>query len=350
MTETDKKSPQGTRISDKQRYRYIGFEVFPGKPKDLFKNQAEQEQLVERVVAKRSKGGLDLESCTLCEERVSFGEKLVLAVASLAMLAALLLPWFSVYTEVPAEPATTAQAPQPAAVVDDSLALMGAEGDSLAGSMADTGAIIAAADRQPETAAEDTAAVAGGEEAVPEEPLAEVFGGEAEPDEVVGIKRHAGERSNEEILTGYAIRRSVKKEYEHLSGLGAFASLGSVGSAVFSSGFVLIITGLLMLVYVLLCIGLPILNLYSLFGLKGPADDQAVKLKKYLRFNWLPIIILLVVVVLSFVGADYGFDITESFTSIGDSYDVGVLLGTLSWGVFVSMTASILVAVKGIEI
>ena len=45
MTDADKKSPQGNRIAEKQRYKYIGFEVFPGKPKDLFKNKAEQEKL-----------------------------------------------------------------------------------------------------------------------------------------------------------------------------------------------------------------------------------------------------------------------------------------------------------------
>jgi hypothetical protein len=185
---------------------------------------------------------------------------------------------------------------------------------------------------------------------VPEEPLAEVFEGETEPDEVIGIKRHAGERANEEILTGHAIRRSAKKEYSRLSGIGTFTSLGSVGSAVFSSGFIMIISGVLMIIYALLCIGLPLFNLYTLFGVKGSPDDKALALKKNLRFNWLPIIILFVVIVLSFVGADYGFDTESNFTSIGNSYDVGVLLGTLSWGVFLSMTASLLVAVKGIEI
>ena len=314
MTEADKKSPQGSRISDKQRYRYIGFEVFPGQPKDLFKNQAEQEKLVEKVVAKRAKGGFDLESCTLVEERVSFGEKLVLAVASVVMLCALLLPWYSVYTEVPVVPA---EVPEPVAVVTDSLAMAGAASDSLA------------VTTESGLAAVDEAAGAR---------------------EVEGVTRHAGERSNEEILTGHSIRRAVNKEYAHLSGFGMFTALGSAGAAVFSSGFVLIISGVLMLVYGLLCIGLPVLNLYSLFGLKGSADDTALLMKKYLRFNWLPVLLFLVIVILSFLGADYGFDVTESFTSIGESYGIGALLSTLSWGVFVSMAASIMVAVKGIEI
>ena len=53
---------------------------------------------------------------------------------------------------------------------------------------------------------------------------------------------------------------------------------------------------------------------------------------------------------LSFVGAEYGFDAAATFTSIGDSYGPAAFLGTLSWGVFVAIAASIVVAVKGIEI
>jgi len=332
MTDAEQKSPKGPRIDEKQRYRYIGFEVFPGKPGDLFKNQAEQEKLVEKVVAKRTKGGLDLEGCTLIEERVSFGEKLVMAVASVAMLLALLLPWYTVYSEVPAE---AAEQPAAAAVVDDSLAVLGAQ-DSLAVLVEHDTLVI-----------EELVS----EEAAPGADVAEEMLAEAEqPGEVAGIRRHVGERSNEEILTGHAIRRTVNKEYSHLSGFGAFAALGSVGSAIFSSGFILIISAVLMLAYGLLCIGLPVLNFYSLFGLKGSADDAALKMKKYLRYNWLPVVLLLVIILLSFVGAGYDSDVVGSFTSLGDGYNVGVLLGTLSWGVFVSMAASILVAVKGIEI
>ncbi|MCP4685415.1 MAG: hypothetical protein GY867_08195 [bacterium] len=341
MTDADKKSPQGNRIAEKQRYNYIGFEVFPGEPKDLFKSKAEQQKLVDKVVAKRSKGGLDLEGCTLVEERVSFGEKLVLAVASVAMLLALLLPWYSVYTEVSATP--TAVAPEPVALVDDSLALIGAEGDSLAEATTnlDSAGLLAAAEGVEE-------AVEGA--AIGDTLLAAVEEAAAEPEQAVRVTRHAGERSNEEILTGHAIKRAKNREYEHLSGFGTFISLGSVGSAVFSSGFILVISAILMLVYGLLCIGLPALNLYSLFGLKGSADEVALAIKKYSKYNWLPVCVLFVVICLSFIGADYGFDLSESFTSIGDSYGVGALLGTLSWGVFVSAAASVMVAVKGIEI
>ena len=46
-------SPAG-RVSDAQRFRYIGFEVFPGKPKDLFKSDAERQQYIDRDRAARS--------------------------------------------------------------------------------------------------------------------------------------------------------------------------------------------------------------------------------------------------------------------------------------------------------
>lgn len=336
MTDAEQNSSKGARITDKQRYRYIGFEVFPGKPKDLFKSEAEQEKLVNEVKAKRAKGGFDLEGSTLIEERVTFGEKLVLAVASAAMLLALLLPWYTVYSEVPTAPAATA-----APVVDDSLALLGAGQDTLA--------VVAEG---------DTAVVEEmvGEEPAPAGEMAEedsAIAGEVPPamaQEDPGVERHAGERSNEEILTGRTTRRVVNKDYSYLSGIGMFASLGSIGSAVFSSGFVLIVSGILMLIYGLLCIGLPVLNFYALFGLKGSSDETALQMKKYLRLNWLLILLLLVMMLLSFFGANYGFPESETFSSLGDSYGIGVLLGTLSWGVFISMAASILVAAKAIEI
>jgi hypothetical protein len=337
MTDAEQKSSKGPRITEKQRYRYIGFEVFPGTPKDLFKSKAEQDKLVEEVKAKRAKGSFDMEGSTLVQERVSMGERLVMAVASAAMLLALLLPWYTVYSEVPATPAV---ATVPAAG-EDSLAVLGEGQDSLAVvTEGDTAVVeqMVGEEAAPtgEIAEEDSAAVG------------EVPAAMAQEDP--GVERHAGERSNEEILTGRTVRKSVNKEYQHLSGIGMFASFGNVGSAVFSSGFVLIITGILLLVYGLLCIGLPVLNFYALFGLKGSPDEKALKMKKYLRYNWLLILLLVGMIVISFIGASYGFPASESYTSLGDSYGIGVLLGTLSWGVFISMAASILVAAKGIEI
>jgi hypothetical protein len=98
----DEKDKKGVdqKVSESQRFRYIGFEVFPGKPKDLFKSEQEKSKLVETVVAKRSKGDIIREECTLLEERVSTRDRFVLAFAGLLILAALFVPWYAAYNEI----------------------------------------------------------------------------------------------------------------------------------------------------------------------------------------------------------------------------------------------------------
>ena len=335
MAEGDKKGPAKERITEKQRYQFIGFEVFPGKPKDLFKNDAEKQTLIEEVLVKRESEETLREDCKLLEERVSFGERVVMAIASVAMLVALLLPWYSAYTEVATESAPAVE------TVADSTAMMLATSDSLGVTDSLAGETVID---------EVTDEVSGEPSDVVTEETQVMAEAEPETEAVSGIKTHRGERANEQIITAHAARTRTEREYTYLSGFGTFAALGSVGSTVFSSGIILVLTGILMLVYGLLCVALPVLNLYSLFGQKGKSDDVALKLKKYLKYNWLLLISFVVALAISFVGADYGFDTTESFTSLGDAYGIGVFLGSLSWGVFVALAASILVAVKGIEI
>ena len=290
MAEGDKKSPGGSRITDKDRYRYIGFEVFPGTPKDLFKNDAEKARLVEELQKRRESKNTMRDECTLLEERITFGERLVLAVASVVILIALFLPWYSAYTVVPEGPP-----------------------GSTAGAAATPG-------------------------------------GSADTSSTSGVTSYRGERANEEIITGRATVARTRKVFTYLSGLGSFAAIGSVGGAIFSSGFILILSGLLMLALTLACVALPVMNLYSLFGLKGKPDDLAVKLKKNLRLNWLPLLLLLAVLILSFLGSSYGFNAEKTYASLGTSYGIAAVFNTLSWGIFVALAASILVAVKGIEI
>lgn len=278
MAEGDKRSPGGSRINEKERYRYIGFEVFPGTPKDLFTSDTEKERFVEALKARRQSGETLRDDCKLLEERVGRGERLVLAVASVVILLALFLPWYSAYKVVREEtPTQTSQ-----------------------------------------TSATGTT--------------------------------YQGARANEEIITGQVARARVQKTYSEVSGLGAFVTLGDIVGKVFSSGLGVILSGLLMLVYGLLCLGLPVLNLYTIYGAKGKPDEQALQLKRTLRLNWLPLLLLVAVLLLSFLGGDYGFDAPATFASLGESYSVATLFNTLSWGVFVAMAASVLVAVKGIEI
>ncbi len=99
MADQDKQPTAQRRISVDDRFRYIGFDVFPGKPGDLFTSEAEKTKLVDAVVAKRSRGERLREHCTLMIERISGYERWIMVVASVVILASLFMPWFSVYQE-----------------------------------------------------------------------------------------------------------------------------------------------------------------------------------------------------------------------------------------------------------
>jgi len=297
------------RISEKQRMNYIGFDVFPGKPKDLFKSEAEKSKYVDAVLARREKGDFLRDDCKLFEDRVTFKERLILAVASVVVLAALFLPWYSAYTEIieEVEPTESEMIAEFALTADSAMLEMVA-----VLSETSTGELAGESGDVPATGAID----AGGDE----------------------------------IITGHVVKQKAHREYASLTGFGSLLALGSVGSHVFSSGGILMLTGVIFLVYVLLCLGLPALTLYAVFGLKGTNDECALRLKSYLRYNWLPVVLFVLALFLSFFGSGYGAGTVGTFTSIGNSYGVGVFLGTLSWGVYVSMAALTLLAVKGIEI
>lgn len=333
MAETDKKKPASDRIAEEKRFRYIGFEVYPGKPKDLFKSDAERDKLVEDVRRKRESGEIIRDACTLLEKRVSMSDRIVMALACLAMLVALFLPWFAVYNEVEEE--VMAKAPTEEAVTAPSEAGDVAEGELLEAEPVETEAGTWAEGGEP---GEEDPAIA---EAMEPDVPAEDVGARA------GVQQTT---PHEEVIHGYVARKKIHKEYDRVSGIGTFASIGSIGGKVFGSGFVLMLTGILMAAIIILSLVLPLYSLYGIFGLKGDEDARAMKLKKMLRLNWLPLILFMAAMVLSFLGADYGFDAASLYGSLGDSYNVGVFLGSLSWGPIMLIGASVLLAAKGIEI
>jgi hypothetical protein len=324
MPDEENKKSTAKRISDSQRFKYIGFEVFPGKPKDLFKSDAEKAKLVDAVVAKRAKGEVIREECTLFEERVSASDRLILTVACLVILATLFIPWYSAYNEIVEE----ITVPAATEMQYDSTVTAAAEGDSVlaaAGENLDTTA-LAVTDEPAETP------VATEEQTETDSALAEVSS------------------SSEEVIHGMKARKKIYREYSRLSGIGAILALGSIGSYVFSSGFILVLIAIILMLYTILCVALPIYTLYGIYGTKGDADERALKLKKIARYNWVPILLFVVAIMISFVGADYGFDPTAFYSSLSASYGISVLVNSLSWGVLVSLCAFVLVAVKGIEI
>ncbi len=314
MPDEENKKRAANRIEESQRFKYIGFEVFPGKPKDLFKSEAEKAKLVDAVVAKRSRGEVIREECTLFEERVSVSDRLVLAVACLVILAALFIPWYSAYNEIVED---IAVAPT-SGMQSDSTVTAGAKSDST----------LPAAGETPDTVALTAT----------EKPTETDFA------------RVEVSSPSEEVISGVKARKKMYREISRLSGLGAFLALGSVGSLVFSSGFVLILIAIILMLYTILCVALPIYTLYGVYGTKGGADERALQLKRILRFNWIPVVLFVAAFVCSFVGSNYGFDASAFYSSLGASFGIGVFLDSLSWGIFVSLCAFLLAAAKGIEI
>lgn len=315
-SEKGHKESSQKRISERDRLKFIGFEVFPKEPKELFQSEAERQKLVEEVRARREHHDHLRGDCALLEDRVSGTDRLVLAIASVITILALLLPWYAAYNEIVEEV-------KPAQAVEEPAATSGSLESAPATIPADT---LTASEQTANPAQSDTGAAATTKQTT------------------------YGSSSGEEIITAVMARKKIHKEYERLSGLGAIFSIGIVGSYVFSSGFALMLTAVLFIVYTILCIGLPIYNLYGIYGLKGDSDSRALKLKKMLRLNWLPLVIFLVGLALSFLGGAYSFSAAEVFTSLGDGYGPWVYLTTLSWGVFISMAGFILCAAKGAEI
>jgi hypothetical protein len=267
MADQDKQPAAHRRITVDDRFRYIGFDVFPGKPGDLFSSDAEKTKLVDNVVAKRSRGERLREQCTLVIERISGAERWLLVTASVVILLSLFMPWFTVYQEKVVVSTPTAAA--------------------------------------------------------------------AQQDDQRG-----------EVITSVQVRKKVERITETTSGIGSFAAIGTV----FGGGFGLMLTGLLGLLFTLSAILLPIYMLMTLFKQKKLDDQFALQLKRLLRLNWIPVILFVAALLVSFLGGDYGSSAASSYANLGTSYGPGVFISTLSYGLAIAIGAFVLLAVKGIEI
>jgi hypothetical protein len=286
-----------------ERFRYIGFEIETGKIGDHFKSDAEKESWVKRTLEKRKKGVKLRDETSFDKPRVAGYEKIVLTITSVVLIASLFLPWFSGYKEYEVVAKT------PALRAEDISA--GTSGDALI----------------PDSA------VIEGNEGLP------ASGGETQ---MAAPKDEKGFSS----MTGVVKRRELKKEFYSSSALGAIGSLGMV----FSSGLVLKITGLLYIFYILLCLGMAGLTLYTLYGTKIGGDELAIKLKALLKYGWISPGIWFFCLILSFFGASYSFDPTGMLKQLGTSYSVVTYLGLLGYGFYISLACFIMSAAKAVEI
>ena len=147
-----------------------------------------------------------------------------------------------------------------------------------------------------------------------------------------------------------SLQTRIDKDYYSWSGAGALMNMGTTLSAVFSSGIILMLTGVLFIVYVLLTFGLSGFVIYSVVGAKGSEDEIALKLKKVFRYCWAPFGIWILMLALAMIGSEYGFDTTGGLKQLGESYGVMTFLGLVSTGFYVSLAAFTLAATKSVEI
>jgi hypothetical protein len=188
---------------------------------------------------------------------------------------------------------------------------------------------------------------------------------ESEPEDIATTMPEEGEMSDSgAVADSGVVSEDTQRDTAHmatvteisydkhsLSGFASVLAIGSYGSLVFSGGFALMVSGLLMIVYILCCIGLGAFNLYILNGSKTKDHDkQALYLKKMLRLNWIPVLIWLGMFVLSFFGTTYGFSTEGMIKQVGSSYGVATFIGMSSFGIYLSLGAFLIAALKGKEI
>ena len=96
MAEENKKNEKEEKISEDLRYKYIGFDIFPKKGKDFWKNEEEKREHLKKVKEEKSQATLLDRDHSLIKVAVfSKVDKIVLTVASSLLAISLFMPWFS---------------------------------------------------------------------------------------------------------------------------------------------------------------------------------------------------------------------------------------------------------------
>lgn len=100
MAEENKKNEKEEKIPEDMRYKYIGFEIFPKKGKDFWKNEEEKRRYLEKVKHERSQASLLERDHSLVGASVfSKTDKIIVSIASFLLAICLFLPWFSLRGE-----------------------------------------------------------------------------------------------------------------------------------------------------------------------------------------------------------------------------------------------------------
>jgi hypothetical protein len=100
MAEENKKNEKEEKISEDLRYKYIGFDIFPKKVKDFWKDEEEKREHLEKVKGEKSQATLlDRDQSLVRISVFSKTDKIVLSIASFLLAISLFIPWFSLRGE-----------------------------------------------------------------------------------------------------------------------------------------------------------------------------------------------------------------------------------------------------------
>jgi hypothetical protein len=97
MDDQNSKNKAEEEISEETRFKYIGFDIYPGKTKEFWQNEEEKKKFLEEVRQKRSQSILLERDHSLVKVKVfSSVDRLIMTITSILMVVSLFLPWFSV--------------------------------------------------------------------------------------------------------------------------------------------------------------------------------------------------------------------------------------------------------------
>jgi hypothetical protein len=96
MENQNSKNKAEEEISEETRFKYIGFDIYPGKTKEFWQSAEEKKKFLEEVKQQRSQSALLERDHSLVKVKVfSRVDKLILTITSFLMVISLFLPWFS---------------------------------------------------------------------------------------------------------------------------------------------------------------------------------------------------------------------------------------------------------------
>lgn len=97
MTDKNQKNNAQEGVSEEDRFKYIGFDIYPSKTKEFWQSEEEKKKYLEEIRQKNSRSTLLERDHSLIKMKVfSRADKLILTITSFLMVVSLFLPWFSV--------------------------------------------------------------------------------------------------------------------------------------------------------------------------------------------------------------------------------------------------------------